>query len=118
MVQLRINTELQEDYSVLQDFQLPKAVPTPTTSRYAGQCLYPTFTTVVDEIGSLAVVYSSYFSEGKGGDVISIYKDAKTSQWRQEGTNLQGAWNNLCQFNPSLGPPQAFYKEASEIKTF
>jgi hypothetical protein len=115
MVQLRIKTELQEDYSVLQDFQLSKAVPQ-SGSRYLARYLYPTFTTVIDENGSLTVVYSSYFSAGSGGDIICIYKDAKTSQWRQENTNLQGAWNNLCQTVPSAGQPQPFYEEASEIK--
>ena len=116
MVQLRIKTELQEDYVVLQDFQLPKAVPQSSNSRYGAQCLYPTFTTAIGENGLLTVVYSNYFSAGSGGDIVCIYKDAKTSQWRQDNANLQGAWTNLCQTVQNAGQAQPVYEEASEIE--
>jgi hypothetical protein len=94
MVQLRVKTELQEDYSVSEDYQLPKAVPLQASSEWPGQCICPVFITAIDGNGNFNVLYNTACAESNGGNIINIYRDSETLEWRKESTGLHAAFDN------------------------
>lgn len=79
MVQLRVKTELQNEYTALKPFQLLKLV-----TGSSGSCTYPNITAAVDGAGLLNIFYDSSFSVNS--EIISVFKDVKTMQWNMKAT--------------------------------
>ncbi|KAF7117673.1 hypothetical protein CNMCM5793_006796 [Aspergillus hiratsukae] len=105
MVQVKVATALQENYTRDQPFQIIN--PTPTTS--SGKCNAPIFTTVTDSRGNLNLFYVFESDRPEECTLYNVYLDDSSNTWKEEDTGWQ------CP--PGLAPYPGIIKAARQPDT-
>lgn len=105
MVQVKVATALQENYTRDQPFQIIN--PTPTTS--SGKCNAPIFTTVTDARGNLNLFYVFESDRPEECTLYNVYLDDSSNTWKEEDTGWQ------CP--PGLAPYPGIIKAARHPDT-
>lgn len=104
MAQIRVKTELQDDFSTLQPFQLPAPIPDTAQNFH-----YPYFQVVADGDGMVNVFCN--LSYAGINEITNIFRDPKSSQWTIEETGFQhvSSTNN----KPSRTTPIAILQDST-----